>query len=121
MNLSYLFKMRFIVLFTYFTFLLQKKTILCNIFLLHSTKKTPPSKESQDRACRRTWRFSLKSFRTAFLHMRHYRSLSFSLGNLISEFFVNLTYYRKKRNQIQSYILIFYGTVMNAKTKAFWV
>jgi len=53
--------------------------------------------------------------------MRHYRSLSFSLGNLISEFFVNLTYYRKKRNQIQSYILIFYGTVMNAKTKAFWV
>ena len=45
MNLSYLFKMRFIVFFTYFTFLLQK-TILCNIFLLHSTKKTPPSKES---------------------------------------------------------------------------
>ena len=45
MNLSYLFKMRFFVLFTYFTVLLQK-TIVCNIFLLQSTKKTPPSKES---------------------------------------------------------------------------
>lgn len=40
MNLSYLFKMRFFVLFTYFTVLLQK-TIVCNIFLLQSTKKTP--------------------------------------------------------------------------------
>ena len=44
MNLSYLFKMRFIVLFTYFTFLLQKKAIVCNIFLLQSTKKHHPQK-----------------------------------------------------------------------------
>ena len=40
MNLSYLLKMRFIVLFTYFTFLLQK-TIVCNIFCSNQPKKHP--------------------------------------------------------------------------------
>ncbi len=40
MNLSYLFKMRFIVLFTYFTFLLQKRQWFVT-FSLQSIKKHP--------------------------------------------------------------------------------
>ena len=44
MNLSYLFKMRFIVLFTYFTFLLQKKQYFVTFFYFIQPKKHHPQK-----------------------------------------------------------------------------